>query len=271
MKPFILFLLISPILLSAQVPNGGFENWDSVGTHLYPTGWGVNSGLDEFSYSVRKSSDAPIGDYALHLSSEDLHPQACFSYVYTYFSNPFDGENSQVFSFYYKSIPWDERIPPFLRLSWTFYKDGRLQLTNFEWEPPIGGAKEYEKVEIELPVNDYDLMFFGILGSAAMSPVDGCSGFTDSWIDGIEISEVVSTGEISESEFRILGNPVGDWLRIDSDQMPQTLRVLDLNGRSLLQDQKTQELQVDHLAPGLYLLDLRFENGSQQIEKWMKL
>lgn len=271
MKHLILLLLISPILLSAQVANGGFENWDSVGMHLYPTGWDVNTGLDEFSYSVRKSSDAPIGDYALHLSSRDLHPQDCFSYVYTYFSNPFDGENTQVFSFYYKSIPWDERIPPFLRLSWTFYKDGRLQLANFDWEPPIGGAKEYEKVEIELPVNDYDLMFFGILGSAAISPVDGCSGFTDSWIDGIEISEVVSTSEISETKFRILGNPVSDQLRISTDKLPLMLRVMDLNGRILIQKNNSQELQVDHLAPGMYLLELRFENGRRQIEKWMKM
>ena len=267
MMHLVLLLLISPILLSAQVPNGGFENWDSVGMHLYPTGWVVINGLDKYAYGIRRSYEAYSGDYALHFSSDEIDNVDCASALQISSNNPFNRNRDQILSFYFKSIPYREEATPWLNLNILIYKNDTLESEIVKWKPEET-TYNYEKVEIELPVSNYDSIVIDLFGSACIGAT-GChltDCFTDSWIDDIQISEVVSTGEISERKFRILGNPASDQLRISSDQMPQAMGVIDLNGRTLAAAEHAKEIQVDHLAPGMYLLELAFPNGQRKVE-----
>ena len=76
-KNFLLALIVaSAIVINAdaqtQPPNGGFENWTTVGTGENPTGWSSFNNLSIYSVPVMsfKTTDVNSGTYALRLISQ---------------------------------------------------------------------------------------------------------------------------------------------------------------------------------------------------------
>lgn len=70
---------------NGQIPNGGFENWQSITLYDYTTVWG-SSNQDQFSGTPAtfKSTDAQLGTYSAEIRSVATgpNPDTLFGYVY---------------------------------------------------------------------------------------------------------------------------------------------------------------------------------------------
>jgi len=68
----------------------------------------------------------------------------------------------------------------------------------------------------------------------------------------------------------IYPNPVtGDQLRVNSNQLPKLLRVMDVNGKILAVKQYTFTLDVSQLSHGVYLLQVINEKGEMRVLKFI--
>jgi hypothetical protein len=76
MKKFTIILTVlfaMTITTNAQIPNGGFENWTTIGSYEDPTGWASTNSYSTGSfYAITKSTDhypATVGNYSVRIEN----------------------------------------------------------------------------------------------------------------------------------------------------------------------------------------------------------
>ena len=79
------------------------------------------------------------------------------------------------------------------------------------------------------------------------------------------------TDEENESTaISVFPNPVKDWLRIESDRPIQTIRILNIKGREVLNEQglnSTVLAKRINLVAGIYILEIESESGKVHFQK----
>jgi hypothetical protein len=89
----------------------------------------------------------------------------------------------------------------------------------------------------------------------------------------VEGSEPLSVDDIAEADIRIFPNPASDILTIQSSGQRSfdLVRVLDISGKVVLQSSyRKGELDVQNLAPGAYVLELRNTQGHLGHKRFLK-
>ena len=185
MRYFYLFCL-SLIHFStiAQIPNGGFEIWETIENYEVPSLWETNQ--DTIYSRITKDSISIEGEYSLKLSSDsqtawfDCSSRVTLSHRLetpigegkSFFFNvkvqPDNIDNIGYFSFY--CFP---------------YVNGMLQ-ESIKWET----SEEYTDFTlIEIPISnpEIDSIFIQIVSGALNGADDGCYNKTNAWVDGLSI------------------------------------------------------------------------------------
>jgi hypothetical protein len=84
----------------------------------------------------------------------------------------------------------------------------------------------------------------------------------------------LSITEEAKAEITIKPNPTTGQLKIESGQLKmESIEIFDVYGRKLAmynQHQSTYQIDVSHLANGLYFMKIVTEDGSQQMKKFVK-
>lgn len=81
---------------------------------------------------------------------------------------------------------------------------------------------------------------------------------------------LLSNESFESLELSIYPNPVTDQLHIETTKIDiQQVEIFDLNGKRILKLDHKQNINVSHLAKGLYFLKIKTENGSS-VEKFIK-
>jgi polyhydroxybutyrate depolymerase len=94
------------------------------------------------------------------------------------------------------------------------------------------------------------------------------SFFQQFTIDGT----VNSTDAAVSVDWRIFPNPVSDFLYFEGTVAPRQLRLYDLSGRVLLQQEEVEQpyLNIVGVPAGVYFLEASFDGGQRVVEKVVK-
>jgi hypothetical protein len=120
---------------------------------------------------------------------------------------------------------------------------------------PIPGATDTTLVP-EFPGGEYTVEIIDI---------NGCTGFTEP----IFLYFTDAVGEVATPDVRLFPNPSNGFFFIESDQLINSIWVLDVLGRSILErhDLAQKEFRTDlsKIASGLYWVRLEFKSGAQLV------
>ena len=159
----------------------------------------------------------------------------------------------------------------FLNFSWLDIADNE---TGYVLEISSDGTNFNEFVSLDANETTYSvstaqipegMAYFRLFANSVTYP----SAYTHSAI--VDFS--VSTNELDiDNKVRISPNPTADFLMIASPQTPITqIQVYDTVGRLLLTDYDNQRINVSNLDSGIYILKMKFESGTYQVTKFIKL
>jgi len=92
---------------------------------------------------------------------------------------------------------------------------------------------------------------------------------------GCHLADVLQEISVDKYDVKIFPNPVSKELTIipELTQLKYTLKVININGQQVLfspSQIETTIVDVSNLTPGIYLLQLDFENGERAIKKFVK-
>ncbi|MEO1383001.1 MAG: T9SS type A sorting domain-containing protein, partial [Bacteroidota bacterium] len=83
--------------------------------------------------------------------------------------------------------------------------------------------------------------------------------------------EIVAENQLQEIGLHLYPNPVEDVLYFEIAQQMTEVRVFNLAGQLVISQDKPQEqLDVSRLSEGIYVLEIRTENGQKLRKKFVK-
>lgn len=191
MKKELTIIILTSILLVkniySQIPNGGFEDWNSIQNYETPINWDTNQ--DSMFTRFEKDPISVEGEYSLKIipSSETAWTE-CMSLAFTKVKlNSSVGENKSL-TFYVKSVPdkLNQTEYVFLDINFRFYESG-VFVNDYQWETQEI-IEEFTYQEIPILNPNVDSLEIYIFGAALNGAADGCYNKTISWIDNFEIN-----------------------------------------------------------------------------------
>ncbi|MCH2214104.1 MAG: DUF4465 domain-containing protein [Flavobacteriales bacterium] len=78
-------------------------------------------------------------------------------------------------------------------------------------------------------------------------------------IDNFTTNGPLSFDDAQKPLFNLFPNPSSDWIQINSSEVPDLIRVFDMNGRMVLEASNTYRLNVQRLEVGSYILQVTHE------------
>ena len=200
----LLIVLFCNILVTTytQIPNGGFELWETAGNFEKPIGWHVNQ--DSIYERFQKDSISVEGNYSLKIipgafsSWEGCNSRA---FIRANFNSALPPNSALIF--YVKSIPvhpeQDENVYLIIQV---FAWDSNEVVNSYDWRT-FSSVEDFTKVKIPLPDENINGLSILIFGGASTHPADGpCLSRSYTWIDGL----YVDTG-LPEDDVVIYPNP----------------------------------------------------------------
>lgn len=268
-------LLVTTI--SAQIPNGGFENWDDHGAYMDPTGW--------LTYNDIVTIDGPV------ITVERGAPGAVGNYYATVTSTSFFGGSSVIQGwlslngFSYTGRPdaltgqWQYGIQPndtaevlVYLAGWNSFGDteliaaGTLEVTGdlLGWHQLIVPLTYYSP-------STPDSAYIQFSASKELgAPVAGSF---------LKIDDLAFSGSVGierqqvQNHINVFPSPASELLNIVADQWMTELRVMDMTGRTVLEQKPKAErvdLDVADLNKGSYIVRVRMADGAYQVRSFMK-
>jgi hypothetical protein len=273
----------------AQLPNAGFEQWDSssvVNNHkVYePVNW-LTTNADMASLNLAQpvsiTTDAHSGKYAVKITSaiDDQGLQAGIIVSGKTYSGNFQQSNAgekfkltgRISSFdgYYKydAMPGDS-----FRIVLAFYYKGSFYGRAFFQG---GHTSTYTKFNLELA------KYNGVAPDSAKfiiySSISNFSAGSKLFLDDMNIGFVIPTGidEPNQTpEISIYPNPSTDQITIRGITGKETSYIIrDSKGSTQQQGTLSAQYQINTtgLSEGLYFLELKTENGSLPVKKFTNI
>jgi hypothetical protein len=283
---FALGLLAAPIM--AQIPNAGFENWDSLtilnGVRIYnPVDWN-SSNVDRVDFNspqtIEMTTDAHSGSYAVKLTSalNDNSEQATFLNSGNSIGETPNDPNADKFPLngringfegYYKYFPnGNDQFRIFLAL----YRNGLY----------IGQAY----ITTARAADVYTKFWWPVIFPGSIAPPDSgkfiieASVYDDSegsvlYLDDLNLTYGFATAlnEVQKPEISLYPNPATDEIvLLGYDPRYHYKYLLTTIDGKLIQSETltTEKLQIDFLDNGLYFLTLTDEVGNTHQLKFAK-
>lgn len=269
--------MLLAISASAQIPNGGFESWDDHGAYMDPTGW--------LTYNDIVTIDGPV------ITVERGAPGAVGNYYATVTSTSFLGGSSVIQGwlslngFSYNGRPdaltgqWQYGIQPsdtaevlVYLAGWNSFGDteliaaGSLEVTGdlLGWHPLIVPLTYYSP-------STPDSAYIQFSASKELgAPMAGSF---------LKVDDLAFTGSVgveeqqARSQFKVFPSLASDQLNIVADQRITELKVMDMTGRSVLEQKPGTEryaLDVSNLNKASYIVRIRMADGVYQVRSFMK-
>ena len=281
--------IITCFQTKAQLPNQGFELWDSStvvnGTKIYnPVNWfSSNYSLVDigFEQTVTYTTDAHTGNYALQLIGKSDDNDLQSTYITSgndIGESPADPLASKFrlegringFEGYYKFMP--NGIDSF-RVFLALYRNGQY----------LGQSYFY----ISTPTTTYTRFFWPVNYPGTVTPPDSAKFIIEpSTIDGANGSVLILddigvtygfTSGMNEEEqapaFELYPNPASTFLKLQSSVVLnyETYKIYNAQGAMLASGQLSNGMvDVANLPSGLYTLVVATSTGSVSSKKWIK-
>lgn len=182
--------------LSAQVPNGDFENWHMEGELELPDMWETNHET-EFKRII-KSNQSASGSYSLQMipaeGASGLNTR-CEATAELGFALPADKASGHNLFFYLKTEPLDGGDKIFFTTKIQFYRgNGRLKL---EYIPVEEILTDFTLQEIEIPAYNIDSIHIKFNGAGILRDAGhGCGSLSHIWIDDVHIAGTTAREDI---------------------------------------------------------------------------
>ncbi len=252
----------------AQIPNAGFEAWQSAPGYEYPTGWGVVAqATNGIAVTCEKSTDKYSGDFAARLFTRDLGIARVPGLLFTGQLNlttqnvsggfPYN-QRPEYLTGYYKYTPGaGDSCALFGFLTHTRPSGGRDTVAIFFWQG--GAAANYSPFSIPL------LYLSGaqpdtalIVISSSKDPAAPAANST-MWVDALAFEGNVSASAEPTPLLPVVvaPNPATEALRLTlAHEGPLRVWLLNTNGQHVSSQQlySGDSLLTGHLPSGAYFL-----------------
>lgn len=290
-KHFLLFALLGAAsFVNAQsFPNGGFETWIDYTLYEDPQNW---SGMNAMSMlgaspTAIKSTDAHSGNYALELVTSvsdiggDGEMDTLPGFIMLGNMDMMNGTGTPGAAFSHRP----DSLVGWYKLTSTDNIPFQLIFTSTKWDASAQSATiistaTYEGntssnyVRFSVPIiyseNDNPDTIQVYIANAAM----GSGAGNQLFLDDLDFVYNGTAGfENLTSSFKLAPNPATTELRIQSDLQISSIRITDLNGRTVFEtntDQFTCQVETTAFSNGIYNCTILFENGSSQQQKFIK-
>ncbi|MEM1325409.1 MAG: T9SS type A sorting domain-containing protein [Bacteroidota bacterium] len=279
MKALLILILISILEIGAiaQIPNGGFEDWELIQNFEKPIFWETNQ--DSNFVRFEKDTISIEGNYSLKIVPSTFTAwQECMSYSSTGIHLQTSvGENKSL-TFFVKSVPdsTNQFESVFLRISGRFYVGGNFE-TDYEWET-YERIDDFTKVQVPILNSDVDSLTIQIFGGALNGAADGCHNRSISWVDGIGIAEteiINSNSELTTENSKVLifPNPSNGIIDVVQSKNKITNYQLYSLGGKLIEIGRLngERVILKNRQKGIFVLILTNENQSFELSKKVKI
>lgn len=263
-------ILLGSSLLKAQIPNNGFESWDSVGAYEEPSGvWQTpNSFCAGPFYPITKSTDhypANVGNYSVKIESDTSNPSG----MGVILTNPVSIMGGPMPSFpisghptsfcgYYKFFPQNnDTMVIFCQLS--------LNGTNITWAQITLSDSVTDWTSFNIPFNLYGSADSASLVIAAYQagPTGVPHGNSVLYVDNLSFDSLITTlpkhNEIA-SNFELYPNPANDIITFDIDGINDFLVNIYNNAGQIVKSQiltgDQRKINIMDLKSGIYIMEI---------------
>ncbi|MCF8252951.1 MAG: T9SS type A sorting domain-containing protein [Bacteroidia bacterium] len=272
--------------LKAQIPNSGFELWNTAGEKI--TNWETTNGLMQLGnpQTVFRSTDAHSGDYACEMQTKKINNKPAGAFVPDFTGSIFLGK--QIGTKSYPGFPYTEK-PTKLRF-WYKYNDrnddtagvlviltrwnsvaNKRDTLMYAYQGITDSVGVYTQQDIVLGQLDTtqtpDSAIIFISAATIYATKEG-SQFI---IDDLEFvgGTVGINSQLKKDYFNFYPNPNNQpWIKIDV--LPETtikvILIYDVTGKIVQEILNTggPQIEIQHqLKPGLYFVELVHEDGVQ--------
>jgi hypothetical protein len=152
---------------------------------------------------------------------------------------------------------------------WNAVPTGSIANTTWPGIRMVAHVNGFYKYTIVGPTSVNIVFNNGKTGSANQTPdlLNKTDGFSYTWGAAARMSNT----EISKTNLIIYPNPVNDILQISSESNVHNYKIMNIQGAVLKEGKPIENsIDVSNLSSGLYFLQMRLENGSEQIQRIIK-
>lgn len=210
-------ILTTSIPINSQVPNAGFESWHDIGLFSEPDQWSSNQ--DTQFLRISPSNDRFEGELALKIhASQNSAWTNCTAFLETGFSVENELQKPALFAFYVKSTQgeFNSTGRVYLEVKVSSYKDG-VELNTNIWET-FTEIKDWTQIRLPIDLEGVDSLGVQILGGGKNGADDGCYDLSDSFIDEIQIAEILSSSlDLEEDNIVLYPNPSSGLVQVNSE------------------------------------------------------
>ncbi len=257
----------------AQVPNGNFENWQTVDSIENPVYWETNNYYVGYT-PVAKTLDALQGTYSMKVSSTAKD---------VWGSNTGDG------CAHVKFVPTEtyQYLTASVRID-TVQTNGEVSIRVKQWLPSNGLFEKIGSwkvttatngvVQVVLPIEQVGLDTL-LIEVWAKNFYDLFTNpeYTEVIIDSLQLKTTLAAQEATNRPFGVIfPNPAIEELNVQlhqAFQKPSTLRVIDSQGRILQSYDfpvlSTASIHLGDIPPGHYFLELLVQGQSIGMERFV--
>ena len=275
-------LLIATTLHGQEIPNGGFENWTDQGAYSDPAGWLTSNMV---SWSV-----------ANMLTCEQGSPGTEGAFFVKVTDRLLTGAGMQQASITvgswgsFPAFPYTQR-PDALNGFWQYHPvngghDGVVNATLTRWNTETG-EREYianAPIHATSEINEWQAFSSPFLYYSEATPDSAIVSIqatstaagdgTSVWVDELSFGSLLGMDEADNPHHLALWpDPVCDELDIAADDEIAEVLVLDAFGRGSYRTHRRfgeQVTNVADLAPGIYLLQVHFNDGRSATRRFIK-
>jgi hypothetical protein len=289
------YLLLFPTVISAQyIPNGGFENWDTINFPAHPLNWSSliigNCTSDELP--SERSNDSYTGNWAVEMVTHTCQgfpgPQIELGFIFTgnygggYPPSPWAldfSESPEELNFYYKFHP-EGNDSAYIRVMLFKYDTIETEITDtVAFSTGYIFMEKEEYTQFTLPITylsentpDYIHILFTTsktLTENILPPIPNLYAHigTTLVIDNVSVSGGtlgINSETNFESSFKVYPNPVYD---VFSLEKPEQIQIQQIHlfsnlGKEITRFSGSQSIfDVSGINPGLYFLKLNTNQG----------
>lgn len=268
------------VTANAQIPNNGFENWNTVGSYENPVGWAtMNASCIGPFYSCTKSTEhypANVGSYSMRVENNTSLTQMTGGWGMAVTdtmawpfqpSFPITGHPNSLCGYYkFSSLNNDTAwIKVVLFESGTIVLDENFTALNTpSW------------TSFNIPISSYTIADSATILISAFypnGPTAGPKGNSVLYVDNLSFDNLISgisPLQISKkSKLIISPNPATDMIKINSDYLNNetaTLAIYNLVGEKIKTEnllETQQQINVEGLKEGVYLVEIKSKTKAE--------